>query len=102
MSKRKALSISGELDILMHSVQATRLLAEQLSTEHLLPSKNGVAIRGIFANLVLIRDRLRLLDRVVSKMLPPEVIFCEENASFGREEDLCIPLDAPARKPKKR
>ncbi len=79
MADRKAVSLSGELHLLIQTVDGVRDLADRLSLETLndrtLPS-------SIAATLALLKERLRLLDRAVRGAVDPQVLWCRENDSL--------------------
>lgn len=76
MAKRKAVSLSNELHVLIRAVDGARVLADR-STDSTLDDTSVPS--SIEASLVLVVERLRLLDRVVRDAVDPRLLWCDEN-----------------------
>ena len=83
MSDRKRISLSHELHLLAHALDAAVLLADERH-EGEIDLQIGSAVAAV---LVLSRERLRLLDRVVRDVVDPRLLWCEENAAAPRSQD---------------
>lgn len=96
MAKR-AVSLSHELHLLFKALQGARALVEQwiasppdgsLGAGELPPAVSTI--------LVLLTERLRLLDRVARGTIDPRLLLCPENEALGRsereEEDVTLPV----------
>jgi hypothetical protein len=86
MSERKAVSLSGELHLLLKAVDGIRELADSLSMSSF---EDGAVALSIASGLSLVKERLRLLDRAVRGTVDPWLLWCEEN-------DAVPPLDEGA------
>jgi hypothetical protein len=77
MLKRKRTSLHYELNLLIHAIDAAAMLAERRH-EGKLDLVTGSALASV---LVLARERLKLLDRVVQDVTDPALLWCPENAA---------------------
>jgi hypothetical protein len=76
MEDRKAVSLSEELHHLIRTVDGIRQLAERLNE----PAFHDLALPlSIASNLVIVKERLRLIDRVVRGAVDPWLLWCPEN-----------------------
>lgn len=77
MSKR-CVSLSNELHIIIASTRAAKGIAEQL-VEGSLDATSDERHRALVAQLALLIERLRLLDRVVRGTVDARLLRCPEN-----------------------
>ena len=84
MEDRKAVSLSDELHHLIRTVDGLRELAERLneSTIH-----DGTLPLSIASSLVLVRERMRLIDRVVRGTVDPRILWSVENEALPSVRD---------------
>lgn len=76
MGDRKAVSLSEELHHLIRTVDGIRQLAERLNE----PAFHDLVLPlSIASNLVIVKERLRLIDRVVRGAVDPWLLWCSEN-----------------------
>jgi len=76
MEERKAISLSEELHHLMRTIDGVRELAEQVGESAF---HDGTLPLSIASNLVLVTERLRLIDRVVRGAVDPRLLWCVAN-----------------------
>jgi len=92
---RPALSISGELNLILEALETVRLLAELEAGLHLTKRQQQRAARATGASLLLIRERVRSLDRVVRGLVDPAALLVAENGAHpdrdSDEGDVAIP-----------
>jgi hypothetical protein len=83
----RGISLSNELHILIHGMEAIRTLAEHLTRGDGdgVFAESGVP-RTIAANLVVLRERLVLLDRAVRDVVDPALLWCAENKALPTPE----------------
>lgn len=79
MRRRKSVSLSSELHLVARTIDATRILTEQWKDLHLNEDDLPRLARALHATLVLVRERLTLIDRAVRDTLDPRQLFCQEN-----------------------
>ena len=86
MSKR-SVSLSSELHLLVHATQATRILVERWCES---PGRGDAfgfdeLPHAVSAALVILTERIRLLDRVVRGTIDPRLVRCAQNEALPRE-----------------
>ena len=79
MAERKAVSLSGELHLLILTLDGIRELAERLNESMF---HDGALPLSIASNLALVKERLQLIDRVVRGALDPRLLRCPGNEAF--------------------
>lgn len=82
MRRRKSVSLSSELHLVARTIDATRILTEQWKELHLNEDDLPRLARALHATLVLVRERLTLVDRAVRGTLDPRHLFCQENEAL--------------------
>jgi hypothetical protein len=94
MRRRKSVSLSSELHLVARTIDATRILTEQWKELHLNEDDLPRLARALHATLVLVRERLTLVDRAVRDTLDPRQLFCPENEALddfpGDEGDVVL------------
>ena len=83
MADRKAVSLSREMHLLIRTVDGVREAAERLSES--MSHDEGLSL-SIASNLTLLKERLRLIDRVVRGAVDPRVLWCPENNALPAVE----------------
>src|SRR5690349_6208645 len=81
MSRRK-ISLSSELHLVARAIDGTRLMTEKWKELHFTEAELPRLAHALHAMLVLLRERLVLLDCAVRDTLDPRYVFCEENEAF--------------------
>jgi hypothetical protein len=84
MEDRKTVSLSGELHLLIHAIEGVRELAERLDDSSF---HDGTLLLSIASNLVVVRERLRLIDRVVRGVLDPWHLWSPQNEALPAVKD---------------
>lgn len=82
MIRAKRVSLSSELHLVARTIDGTRLMAEQWKELHLNEEDLPRLARALHATLVLVRERLTLVDRAVRGTLDPRHLFCQENEAL--------------------
>ncbi len=100
MSKRRsAISLSSELHLVSRAIDGTRLLAEKWKEHHFTEEELPRLALAMHAMLVLVRERLVLLDRGVRDTLDPRHLACPENEALeeppGDDEDVVLRAWSP-------
>lgn len=86
MAKRSSIvSLSCELDLVLRTIDAARLLTENWKEHHFTEEQLPRLAHAMHAMLVLVRERLVLLDRGVRDTLDPRHLLCPENEAFEEE-----------------
>lgn len=76
MKFRKAVSVSEELYLAIRMLDGVRELAERLGESAFAVGPTPLAIASM---VVLLRERLRMLDRAVRSTVDPLLLWCREN-----------------------
>lgn len=76
MGKQKAVSLSNELHIVIGALDGVRAVADYCVHD---PLGDRPPTTTISASIVVLMERLRLLDRVVRDAIDPRALWCEEN-----------------------
>lgn len=76
MGDRKAVSLSDELFHLIRTIDAVRQLAERLGEASF---EEGALLLSIASTLLIVKERLKLLDRAVRGSVDPFILWCYEN-----------------------
>lgn len=82
MGKRRGtrkISLSSELHLVSHVVDAIRLLSQQWKEDHFTEEELPRLAHALHATVVVVRERLRLLDRIVRDTLDPNLLLADEN-----------------------
>lgn len=82
MIRAKRVSLSSELHLVARTIDATRILTEQWKELHLNEDDLPRLARALHATLVLVRERLTLVDCAVRDTLDPRRLFCPENEAL--------------------
>lgn len=77
--RRSAVSLSSELHLVSRAIDGTRLLAEKWKELHFTEEELPRLAHAMHAMLVLVRERLVLLDRGVRNTIDPRHLSCPEN-----------------------
>ena len=86
MSRRK-ISLSSELHLLSRAIDGTRLMTEKWKELHFTEAELPRLAHALHATLVLVRERLVLLDRGIRDTLNPRHLVCEENEADDLPRD---------------
>jgi hypothetical protein len=84
MEDRKTVSLSDELHHIIRAVDGLRELAERLNESSF---HDGTLPLSIASNLVVVRERLRLIDRVVRGVLDPWHLWSAQNEALPAVKD---------------
>lgn len=84
--RRSAVSLSSELHLVTRAIDGTRLLTEKWKEHHFTEEELPRLAPAMHAMLVLIRERLVLLDRGVRDTLDPRHLACPENEALEDED----------------
>jgi hypothetical protein len=74
---KKTLSLSNELHLIMDAVGGVQRQVRHVIDDYAADDPDALA--GIDAMLVVLRERLRLLDRAVRGTLDPRLVWCAES-----------------------
>lgn len=80
MVRRKRISLSHELDLVMKSIAGTKQLAILLADS---PPETGLLTWSVVAVLTAVEERVRLLDRAVRGTVDPLLLWCAENNAMS-------------------
>lgn len=89
------ISVSNELHLVSCSIDGMRLLTKQWTELHFTEEELPGLANALHATLVLVRERLALVDSAVRDVLDPRHMLCAENDATGEEMeggDLTIPV----------
>lgn len=78
MARRK-ISLSSELHLVARAIDGTRLMTEKWKELHFTDAELPRLAHALHATLVLVRERLVLLDRGIRDTLDPRHLLCQEN-----------------------
>lgn len=67
---------------MLRALDGAKLLAEQWAELHFNAEDHGRVAHALSATLVILRERLRLVDRAVRDTVDPQSLFAEENQAF--------------------
>lgn len=81
MSRRK-ISLSLEVNLIARSIDAMRILTEKWKDLHFTEEELPRLAHAMHATLVLVRERLVLLDRGIRDTLDPRHLSCPENEAI--------------------
>lgn len=81
-SKRRKVSLSNELHLVARTIDAMRILSEKWRDSHFDHEELPRLAHALHGTLVLVRERLALLDRAARDTLDPWYLFCDENEAF--------------------
>jgi hypothetical protein len=86
----RKISVSNELHVLLQAIDGIRALAERGAEGDVDNESSGdrAIARAAAALLVLVRERLRLLDRVVRDVVDPALLWCADNQALPAPEPL--------------
>jgi len=76
---KPALSISDELHATLEVLRGVILLCQQIATQHLTGREVMRGVRSAGATLVMLRDRIALLDQVVRRVVDPRALITDDN-----------------------
>ncbi|MBX3214342.1 MAG: hypothetical protein KF850_20070 [Labilithrix sp.] len=76
MGDRKAVSLSDELYHLIRTIDAVRQLSERLGEASF---EEGALLLSIASTLLVVKERMKLLDRAVRGSVDPFILWCAEN-----------------------
>lgn len=82
MGKRRAprkISLSSELHLVSRAIDSVRILSQQWKEDHFTEEELPRLAHALHATVVLVRERLRLLDHVVRDTLDPLLLLADEN-----------------------
>lgn len=90
-----AISVSHELHLLLGALDAVLLLSRQIAEHHFVGKEGERAARAVAASLVVVRERLRLLDRVLRDVVDARALIAPENRATrdeGSEDERDVQL----------
>jgi hypothetical protein len=82
MRRRKNVSLSLELHLVSRALDGMRLMTEKWKELHFTEEELPRLAHALHATLVIVRERMMLLDRGVRDTLDPRHLFCNENEAF--------------------
>jgi len=97
----RSVSLSDELWVLFQGVQGARALVEKFTqNQHSDEREEAETAHAVVAVLVMITERLRLLDRIVRGSVDSALILCRQNEAVPAEgaephdgeEDIVLPV----------
>lgn len=104
MSRRK-ISLSLEVNLLARSIDAMRILTEKWKELHFTEDELPRLAHAMHATLVLVRERLILLDRGIRDTLDPRHLSCPENEALeehaGDDGDVVLRAWSPKKEAEK-
>lgn len=80
--RRPAVSLSSELHLVTRAIDGMRLLGEKWRDGHFNQEELPRLAHALHATMVLVRERLALLDCAVRDTLDPRYLFHPENQGF--------------------
>lgn len=80
---KKAVRISSELHVILHALDAVGLLLQQWAELHFSGDEGRRVAPAAHAPIVLLRERVRLLERVVRDTVDPRLLLVSENRGHG-------------------
>jgi hypothetical protein len=84
---RTALSLSSELNLILDALEGIQLLAQLQAEDHLVGKQRHRATLATVAGLVVIRERLRQVDRIVRGVADPREILIAANRATPEDDD---------------
>ena len=97
--RRSAVSLSRELHLVSRAIDGTRLMAEKWKELHFSEEELPRLAHAMHATLVLLRERLVLLDRGVRDTIDPRHLVCSENEAIegpgGDDKDVVLRAWSP-------
>ena len=97
--RRSVVSLSSELHLVSRAIDGTSLLTEKWKELHFTEDELPRLALAMHAMLVLVRERLVLLDRGVRDTLDPRHLACPENEAIeeppGDDEDIVLRAWSP-------
>lgn len=84
--RRSAVSLSSELHLVTRAIDGTRLLTEKWKEHHFTEEELPRLAMAMHAMLVLVRERLVLLDRGIRDTIDPRHLECPENEALEAED----------------
>lgn len=104
MSRRK-ISLSLEVNLLARSIDARRILTEKWKELHFTEEELPRLAHAMHATLVIVRERLVLLDRGIRDTLDPRHLSCPENDALeelpGDDGDVVLRAWSPKKEAEK-
>ncbi len=82
--RAKTVSLSRELNLVARALDGMRLLTQQWSDLHFAAEDLPRVALALHGTLVLVRERLVILDRCVRDTLDPRHVCCEENVALDQ------------------
>lgn len=96
---RAAVSLSRELHLVARAIDGTRLMTEKWKELHFTEDELPRLAHAMHATLILVRERLVLLDGGVRDTLDPRHLACPENEAIeeppGDDEDVVLRAWSP-------
>lgn len=83
--KRKGVSLSSELHLVSRTIDGMRILSQRWKELHFTDDELPRLAHALHATLVLVRERLVLLDCAVRDSLDPRYLFHPENEAFDEQ-----------------
>ena len=83
--RRSAISLSSELHLVSRAIDGMRLMTEKWKELHFTEEELPRLAHALHATLVLVRERMMLIDRGVRDTLDPRHLFCNENEALGEQ-----------------
>jgi hypothetical protein len=74
--------MSNELHLVARTIDGTRILTEKWKDGHFIESELPRLAHALHATLVLVRERLALVDCAIRDTLDPRYLFHPENQAF--------------------
>lgn len=80
--RKKRVSLSSELHLVSRTIDGMRLLTEKWKELHFNDEDLPRLAQALHSTLVLVRERLTLVDCAVRDSLDPRRLFCPENEAL--------------------
>ena len=85
---RPAVSLSHELHLLLGGIDGSRILAKRVPEASFENPKEQRELAGaVVSMLVVLAERLRLLDRVARDIVDPGLLLCPQNEALPPDTD---------------
>lgn len=85
MRRRKNVSLSLELHLVSRALDGMRILTQQWKELHFTEEELPRLAHALHATLIIVRERMMLLDRGIRDTLDPRHLFCNENEALEEQ-----------------
>ena len=84
------MSLSSELNLILEALEGIQLLTKLQAEHHLVGKERQRATLATAAGLVVIRERVRHLDRIVRGVADPREILIAENRGLAGDDEVQV------------